>query len=118
MKKVLNGRERRKARIRKKIEGTAARPRMSVFRSIKNISVQIINDVEGLSLAAASTYEKGLRAAKGNGNIVAAKRIGEIIADRAIAAGIKEVVFDRNGCLYHGRVKALADAARQKGLKF
>ena len=114
----LTGRERRKRRIRKKITGTAQRPRMSVFRSLRNIGVQIIDDASGRTLAAASTCEKSFSDRKAAGNIEGAKRIGSMIAERAKSAGIESVVFDRNGCIYHGRVKALADAAREKGLKF
>lgn len=117
MPRILTGRERRKRRIRKKISGTSERPRMSVFRSLKHISVQIVDDTTGSTLAKASTYEKGFRGRK-NGNRDAAKAVGEIIAERAASLKITRVVFDRNGCLYHGRVKALAEAARQKGLTF
>lgn len=113
----MTGRERRKQRIRKKIEGTPERPRMSVFRSLKHIGAQIIDDTTGATLAAASTCEKDFRGKK-NGNCEAAKAVGALIAERAKAKGIAKVVFDRNGSLYHGRVKALADAARQKGLVF
>ena len=113
----LTGRERRKQRIRKKIEGTTERPRMSVFRSIKHIGVQIIDDTTGSTLVSASTCEKDFRGKK-NGNCEAAKAIGALVAERAKAKGVEKVVFDRNGSLYHGRVKALAEAARQKGLVF
>ncbi|MBD5208282.1 MAG: 50S ribosomal protein L18 [Bacteroidales bacterium] len=102
-----------KTRIRGKISGTAARPRMSVFRSNKGIYVQLIDDLSGKTLAAASS--KGLEG--GTKSEVAAK-VGEVIAKKAQEAGIVEVVFDRNGYLFHGRVKSLADAARQAGLKF
>lgn len=118
MAQKFTGRERRKRRIRKKISGTPEMPRMSVFRSTSNIGVQLIDDTIGKTIVAASTVEKDLRGKKGNGNCAAAKAIGELIAERARAKGIEKVVFDRNGCLYHGRVKSLADAARQKGLKF
>jgi ribosomal protein L18, bacterial type len=114
----MTGRERRKRRIRKKISGSVDKPRMSVFRSLNHISVQIVDDSKSTTLAAASTYEKEFRGKKGSGNCAAAKAVGEIIAERAKAKGIERVVFDRNGCLYHGRVKALAEAARGKGLKF
>lgn len=114
----LTGRQRRKRRIRKKISGVKDQPRMSVFRSLKHISVQIVDDSAGTTLAAASTYEKAMKDRKSTGNVEAAKAVGEMIAERAKQKGIERVVFDRNGCLYHGRVKALADAARQKGLKF
>ena len=102
-----------KARIRGKISGTAERPRMSVFRSNKAIYVQIIDDLAGKTLAAASS--KGLEG--GTKSEIAAK-VGDAIAKKALAAGITEVVFDRNGYLFHGRVKSLADAARNGGLKF
>ncbi len=102
-----------KARIRGRISGTAQRPRMSVFRSNKQIYVQLINDQNGTTLAAASS--KGI--AEGSKSEIAAK-VGEAIASKAIAAGVTEVVFDRNGYLFHGRVKSLADAARKGGLKF
>lgn len=114
----LTGKERRRRRIRKKISGIQERPRMSVFRSLKHISVQIVDDNAGATLAAASTYEKAMKDRKGTGNVEAARAVGEMIAERARQKGIERVVFDRNGCLYHGRVKALAEAARQKGLKF
>ncbi len=110
---------RRKRRIRKKISGTPERPRMSVFRSLNHISVQLTDDLSGKTLVAASTYEKPFQeSGKKGGNCDGAKTVGEWIAERAKQNGIDQVVFDRNGCLYHGRVKALAEAARQKGLKF
>lgn len=102
--------------MRKKIFGTAKRPRLSAFRGLKNISVQLIDDAAGRTLAAASTIEKGV--VKKGGNIAAAKVIGKLIAERALAKGIKQVVFDRGCSLYHGRIKALADAAREGGLEF
>lgn len=102
-----------KARIRGKISGTAQRPRMSVFRSNKQIYVQLIDDLSGKTLAAASS--KGIE--EGTKTEIAAK-VGQAIAQTALAAGITEVVFDRNGYLFHGRVKSLADAAREGGLKF
>ncbi len=108
----------RHLRIRRKIAGTAERPRMSVFRSAKHIGVQLINDMDGKTLVAASTYEKDLKGIKERATCEGAKRIGEIIAERAKAKGIESVVFDRSGYLFHGRVKALADSARGKGLKF
>ena len=113
----FTGRERRKRRIRKKISGTPERPRLTVFRSIKHISAQVVDDTTGTTLCAASTYEKGLGGNGNTGNRTAAKIVGEAIAERAKSKGVESVVFDRNGCLYHGRVKELADAARQKGLK-
>ena len=109
-------RKKRHARVRGKISGTPERPRLCVFRSESNIYAQVIDDVAGTTLAAASTVEKGF---EGNGgNIEAAKSIGKTIAERAIAKGIEEVVFDRGGYIYHGRVQALAEAAREGGLKF
>lgn len=107
---------RRHKRVRGKISGTAERPRLSVFRSENNIYAQIIDDVAGVTLAAASTVEKGF---EGNGgNIEAAKKVGAAIAERALKKGIEDVVFDRGGYIYHGRVKALAEGAREGGLKF
>ena len=106
----------RHARVRGKISGTAERPRLCVFRSENHIYAQIIDDVAGNTLVAASTVEKGF---EGNGgNCEAAAKIGKLIAERAVAKGIEEVVFDRGGNIYHGRVKALADGAREGGLKF
>jgi len=113
----LTGRARRKRRIRKKVSGTPERPRLTVFRSIKHISVQVVDDTTGATLCAASTYEKDFSGKGSKGNRAAAKLVGEAIAERAKSKGVEKVVFDRNGCLYHGRVKELADAARQKGLK-
>jgi len=102
-------------RIRKKLAGTAARPRLAVFRSIKHIYVQVIDDRSGTTLVSASSAEKGV----GNGgNVEGAKAIGKLVAERAKEKGISSVVFDRGGFLYHGRVKALADAAREAGLQF
>ena len=106
-----------KKRIRKKISGTPERPRMSVFRSNKNIYVQLIDDVKGRTLVSASSRVKEIRQIQGNKTQIAAE-VGKLIAQRALKAGITAVVFDRNGYLYHGRVKALAEAARQNGLKF
>ncbi len=116
--KGLNARQLRKLRIRKKINGTAERPRMCVYRSNRNITVQLIDDLQGLTLACASTQEKDQRGEQKNAAKEGAKRIGALIADRAKAKGIEQVVFDRNGKLYCGRLKALADAARENGLKF
>ncbi len=106
----------RHLRVRGKISGTAARPRLSVYRSSKNISAQIIDDVAGVTLVAASTVEKDFTANGGNKD--AAKAIGKLIAERAIEKGITEVVFDRGGYVYHGRVQELAEGAREGGLKF
>ena len=106
----------RHARVRGKISGTPERPRLAVYRSNANISAQIIDDVAGVTLVSASTHEKEF---EGNcGNKAAAKRVGELLAERAAAKGITEVVFDRGGYLYHGRVSELADGAREGGLKF
>ena len=108
-----------KYRIRKNVFGTAERPRMSVFRSNKQIYVQLIDDQQGVTLAAASSLDKEIaeQAQKVNG-IEQAKLVGKLIAERALAKGIEAVSYDRNGYLYHGRVKMLADAAREGGLKF
>jgi large subunit ribosomal protein L18 len=103
-------------RIRQRLSGTAERPRLAVFRSVKHIYVQVIDDHKGRTLVAASSNEKN--AAKSGGNIAGAKEIGKVIAERAKAEGITKVVFDRGGYLYHGRVKALAEAARAGGLEF
>ena len=106
----------RHKRVRAKISGTAEKPRLAVYRSNANISAQIIDDVKGVTLVAASTYGAGF---EGNGgNKAAARAIGKLIAEKAIAQGITEVVFDRGGYLYHGRVSELADGAREGGLKF
>ena len=103
------------SRIRRKVRGTTERPRLAVYRSLNHIYAQVIDDQKSQTLASASTTEKGLGVAKG-GNIEAAKRVGQAIAERAIAAGIESVVFDRGGYLYHGRIRALTDAARAAGL--
>ena len=102
-------------RIRKKVSGTAERPRLAVFRSLNHIYAQVIDDVSGKTLAAASTTEKDLKGKTG-GNIEAASKVGKTVAERALAAGVSNVVFDRGGYLYHGRVKALLDATREAGL--
>src|SRR5437762_1469386 len=103
------------SRIRKKVRGSAERPRLAVFRSLNHIYAQVIDDQSGKTLATASTTEKAL-GGKSGGNIEAAKTIGKTIAERAVAAGISSVVFDRGGYVYHGRVKALLDATREGGL--
>ena len=105
-------------RIRKKVQGSPEQPRLSVYRSVNNISVQIIDDRKGVTLAAASTLEGRKEGKKQGGNIAAAKEIGKRIAERAKEQGITKVAFDRGGYLYHGRVKALAEAAREAGLQF
>jgi large subunit ribosomal protein L18 len=102
-------------RIRKKVRGTTERPRLAVYRSLNHIYAQVIDDEQGKTLATASTTEKALAGSTG-GNIEAARRIGQTIAERAIAAGITSVVYDRGGYVYHGRVKALIDASREAGL--
>jgi large subunit ribosomal protein L18 len=112
------GRIRRHRRVRKKVHGTAARPRLAVYRSNKHISVQLIDDDAGVTIAAASTVEAAQREVGGGGSVAAATRIGELIAERAKAAGVTTVVFDRGGFAYHGRVAAIADAARANGLEF
>jgi len=116
----LKGSERRKARVRKAIKARAyGRPRLSVHRSDKNIYAQIIDDASGRTLAAASTLDKDVKASVKNGSTAeAAASVGKLIAERCKAAKVEEVIFDRGGYLYHGRVKALADAAREAGLKF
>ncbi len=105
-----------KMRIRKKVNGTSSRPRLTVFRSNKEIYAQLVDDVDGKTLASASSMEKSFEKQGTKSDV--ATSVGKNIADRAKAIGIDEVVFDRNGYLYHGRVKALADAARENGLKF
>jgi len=109
----------KKRRIRRKISGTAQRPRLCVFRSSKHVYAQVIDDIAGQTIAAASTYEK---AAKGQSKFenkkAAAVFVGKLVAERAIEKGIKSVIFDRNGFIYHGRVKAVSDGAREAGLSF
>lgn len=113
---IIKRRKKIKLRIRKRITGTASRPRLTVFRSNKEIYAQLVDDRSQMTLAAASSKEKGFDTT-GNKTEVAGK-VGRLLADRALAVNISEVVFDRNGYLYHGRVKALADGAREGGLKF
>jgi large subunit ribosomal protein L18 len=118
---ALTKRERRiriKFRIRKRLSGNDSRPRMSIYRSNKEIYVQLINDIEGKTLLAASSKEKEIADKKEVNKIEQAKLVGKLIAQKALANGVQEVVFDRSGYLYHGRVKSLADAARENGLKF
>ncbi len=119
---ALNKTERRKRihyRIRKHVNGTAERPRLVVFRSNKQIYVQVVDDLQGRTLAAAASNDKALAAeCKGKNGVDAAAIVGKAIAERALAKGISEVAFDRGGYLYHGRVKSLAEAAREGGLKF
>ena len=115
--KKRQDRQRRHGRVRKKVTGTAERPRLAVFRSSRHISAQVIDDRAGHTLAAASTVEADLRTG-GTGNIDAAAKVGKLVAERAKAAGIEKVAFDRSGFAFHGRVKALAEAAREAGLQF
>ncbi|MEH7235939.1 50S ribosomal protein L18 [Bacillus sp. JJ1562] len=110
-------RRKRHARVRSRVSGTAARPRLNVFRSNKHIYAQLIDDVNSVTIASASTMDKELTVDAG-ANVDAATKVGELVAKRGIEKGIKEVVFDRGGYLYHGRVKALAEAAREAGLQF
>jgi len=115
-------RQKRHIRVRKRVQGTPVRPRLNVYRSSNNIYAQVIDDMAGRTLAAASSLDAGLRGEKNaksaGGNVGAAKSVGALIAERAKSAGITKVVFDRGGYLYHGRVQALADAARENGLDF
>ena len=113
-----NGRIRRHRRVRKKIHGTAARPRLAVFRSNRHLSVQVIDDDAGTTLVAASTLEADQRSAGAGSTVDAASRVGQLIAERTKAAGIEKVVFDRGGFAYHGRIAAVASAAREAGLEF
>jgi large subunit ribosomal protein L18 len=112
---ILTPRQKRHNRVRARVIGTAERPRLNVFRSLNHIYAQVIDDRMGQTLVSASSTEKDLRSNSG-GNLDAARRIGQAIAERALAKGIEQVVFDRGGYLYHGRIKALTDAARAAGL--
>ena len=115
----LKGRARRHKRVRKKVMGTAQRPRLSVFRSLKHIYIQLIDDVNSKTILSASTRSKDCKEEiKYGGNILAAKAVGKMLGEKALNNKITDVVFDRGGYLYHGRIKALADAAREAGLKF
>lgn len=115
----ITGQQKRKFRIRNKISGTSVRPRMSVFRSSGHIYAQVVNDVDGSTVAHASTLSGDIRdAVKGSSKTDAAKKVGTLIAKICLEKKVQQVVFDRNGFLYHGRVKALAEAAREAGLKF
>jgi large subunit ribosomal protein L18 len=111
-------RARRRIRVRKRILGVPARPRLSVFRSLTHIYAQVIDDLSGRTLAAASSRDRGFEASADGGKVAQAEAVGRLVASRAIAAGVEAIAFDRNGFRYHGRVKALADAAREGGLKF
>lgn len=114
-----DARKRRHLRVRKRVKGTSERPRLNVFKSLNHIYAQVINDETGNTLTAASSLDPELKGkiTKG-GNVEAAKLVGKLIAERALSKGIEKVVFDRGGYIYHGRVKALAEAAREAGLKF
>ena len=110
---------RKHIRVRKKIIGTSERPRLNVYRSLSNMYAQVIDDSKGVTLAAASTLDREIKSkVEFGGNIDGAKEVGKLIGERALAAGIKEVVFDRGGYAYHGRVQALAEGAREAGLEF
>ena len=115
-------RERIKYRLKKRVRGSEARPRLTVFRSVSHIYVQVVDDMTGRTIASASSVEPEVKGALGKdakgGNIAGAQAIGKTIASRLIEKGVKRVVFDRNGFLYHGRIKAVADAAREAGLEF
>ena len=115
-------RERIKYRIRKRVQGSEARPRLTVFRSVAHIYVQVVDDMTGRTIASASSLEPSVKGSLPKdvrgGNVAGAKAIGKTIAERLLEKGVKRVVFDRNGFLYHGRVKAVADAAREAGLEF
>ena len=115
-KQKRDGRIRRHARVRKQVQGTATRPRLAVYRSNRHVVAQVIDDVAGTTLAAASTLESDLR--EGSGTAAAATKVGERVAARAKDAGVSTVVFDRGGNVYHGRIAAVADAARAAGLEF
>ena len=118
LKSKSDARARRHARLRKKVVGTAARPRLAVFRSNKHLTLQVIDDVAGRTIVAASTTEAGVKSEGSGATVDAATRLGTLIADRAKAAGITQVVFDRGGFAYHGRIAAVAAAAREAGLEF
>jgi large subunit ribosomal protein L18 len=120
MSRKFDALDRRKARVRRALRAAAnGRPRLSVFRSSKQIYVQVIDDAQGRTLAAASSLDKDLKAGlKTGADVAAAAAVGKLVAERAKAAGVSQVIFDRSGYLYHGRVKALADAAREGGLDF
>lgn len=115
LKTSKNARVRRHQRVRRKVEGTIARPRLAVYRSNKHIVAQLIDDINGVTLAAASTHEKGFDSTS---NVEAAKKVGETLANRAKEKGIDKAVFDRGGFKYHGRIAAVADAAREAGMQF
>ncbi len=112
-------RERLHRRVRRRVRGTPERPRLAVFRSLRHIYAQVIDDTAGRTLAAASSLDPAFRQQmQGGGNVAAARLVGRLVAERALAAGVRRVVFDRGGYKYHGRVRALAEAAREAGLEF
>lgn len=116
---IKEARKRRHKRIRKIVSGTPERPRLSVYRSLNHIYAQVIDDSNGRTLAAACSLDKGLEGQKGHkGNVETAKKIGGLIAKKTLEKGVSKVVFDRSGYIYHGRIKALADGAREAGLEF
>lgn len=117
--KKNQGLAKRRLRVRRKVSGTSERPRLSVFRSLKHVRAQVIDDLNGVTLAAASSEEAAVgEAGTGTGNMAAARVVGQLVAERARARGIEAVVFDRGGRPYHGRVQAVAEAAREAGLRF
>jgi large subunit ribosomal protein L18 len=122
IKTTQDRRDRIKYRIRKRVQGSEARPRLTVFRSVSHIYVQVVDDMTGKTIASASSVEPKVKGGASKevrgGNVAGAKAIGKTIAERLLEKGVKRVVFDRNGFLYHGRVKAVADAAREAGLEF
>lgn len=118
MKSASQQRVKRHRRIRKKITGTAERPRLAVFRSNKHLYAQLIDDLSGRTLAAASTTDPALRSGRSSNNVEAAAGVGRLVAERALEKGLGTAVFDRGGFLFHGKVKALAEGAREKGLHF
>jgi large subunit ribosomal protein L18 len=113
-----NARHLRKERIRKRVHGTSARPRLSIYRSVNHIYAQVIDDVEGKTLLGLSTQSKAFPSSKDAGNVKGARELGKLVAKKALEKKISQVVFDRSGFLYHGRVKAFAEGAREEGLKF
>jgi large subunit ribosomal protein L18 len=115
---ITVARKRRQARVRKRVSGTPECPRLNVFRSLNNIYAQVIDDTQGFTLAAASSLEADIRGGKNTNRVKQASEVGKLVAQRALEAGISQVVFDRGGYKYHGRVKSLAEAARETGLKF
>lgn len=120
IRKVVDGQRKRRAfRVRKKVRGSSERPRLSITRSLTNFGCQVIDDSQGITIVSATSRDKDLRADIGyGGNCEAAKKLGKLVAERAIAKGIKKVCLDRGSCKYHGRVAAFADAAREAGLEF